>query len=153
MAISPVGLGMGALLVDQLSPDWLWVAEGCGMIALGLVCLDFYLFILCMWEHCHFIHIYQKWESDPIADGFNLPCGCWKLNSGPLGQLVLLAAELSLKLWLCLKKSYWRSHFCTLVILLISALFTVQCAIFLTTNMYITWRHSKVIQEFWVNWA
>jgi hypothetical protein len=33
----------------------------------------------------------QKRGSDPIIDGHEPPCGCWKLNSGPLKlQLVLL---------------------------------------------------------------
>jgi hypothetical protein len=36
----------------------------------------------------------QKRASDPIIDG----CGCWKLNSGPLEeQLVLLTIETPLK--------------------------------------------------------
>jgi hypothetical protein len=34
---------------------------------------------------------------DPIADGCKPPCGCWKLNSGPLEeQSVLLTAKPSL---------------------------------------------------------
>ena len=37
---------------------------------------------------------YQKRASDPITDGFEPPCGCWELNSGPLEeQSVLLTAE------------------------------------------------------------
>jgi hypothetical protein len=37
---------------------------------------------------------YQKRASDPITDGWEPPCGCWELNSGPLEeQLVLLPAE------------------------------------------------------------
>jgi hypothetical protein len=34
----------------------------------------------------------------PITDGFELPCGCWKLNLGPLEeQLVFLTTEPSLQ--------------------------------------------------------
>jgi hypothetical protein len=37
--------------------------------------------------------------SDLITDGFEPPCGCWELNSGPLEeQSVLLTAEPSLQL-------------------------------------------------------
>jgi hypothetical protein len=36
----------------------------------------------------------QKRASDPITDGYQPPCGCWELNSGPLEeQSVLLTAE------------------------------------------------------------
>ena len=36
--------------------------------------------------------------SDPILDGFEPPCGCWDLNSGPLEeQSVLLTTEPSLQ--------------------------------------------------------
>ena len=36
--------------------------------------------------------------SDPITDGCEPLCGCWELNSGPLGeQSVLLTDELSLQ--------------------------------------------------------
>ena len=36
----------------------------------------------------------QKKASDPITYGCESPCGCWELNSGPLGeQPVLLTAE------------------------------------------------------------
>ena len=36
----------------------------------------------------------QKRASDPILDGYKLPCGCWELNSGPLEeQPVPLTAE------------------------------------------------------------
>ena len=41
---------------------------------------------------------HQKSALDPITDGCEPPCGCWKLNSGPLEeQSVLLTAELSLQ--------------------------------------------------------
>jgi hypothetical protein len=28
----------------------------------------------------------QKRASDPITDGYEPPCGCWELNSGPLEE-------------------------------------------------------------------
>jgi hypothetical protein len=38
----------------------------------------------------------QKKAPDPITDGYEPPCGCWELNSGPLEeQTVLLTSELS----------------------------------------------------------
>jgi hypothetical protein len=41
---------------------------------------------------------HQKKASDPTTDGCEPPCGCWKLNSGPLEeQLVLLTTEPSLQ--------------------------------------------------------
>jgi hypothetical protein len=47
-------------------------------------------------EYTVFRH--QKRALDPITDGYEPPCGCWKLNSGPLEeQSVLLTAELSLQ--------------------------------------------------------
>ena len=40
----------------------------------------------------------QKRAPDPITDGFEQPCGCWKLNSGPLEeQSMLLTSEPSFK--------------------------------------------------------
>ena len=40
----------------------------------------------------------QKRAPDPITDGFEQPCGCWKLNSGPLeDQAMLLTSEPSFK--------------------------------------------------------
>ena len=36
----------------------------------------------------------QKRAPDLITDGYESPCGCWELNSGPLGeQSVLLTSE------------------------------------------------------------
>ncbi|EDL09734.1 RIKEN cDNA A230091H23, isoform CRA_b [Mus musculus] len=41
---------------------------------------------------------HQKRASDPIADAWEPPCGCWKLNSRPLEeQSVLLITEPSLQ--------------------------------------------------------
>ena len=37
----------------------------------------------------------QKRASDPITDGYELPCGCQKLNSGLFKEL--LTTELSLQ--------------------------------------------------------
>jgi hypothetical protein len=46
--------------------------------------------------------------SDPITDGCEPPCGCWKLNSGPLEeQSVLLATEPSLQPLLFIFKSWF----------------------------------------------
>ena len=40
----------------------------------------------------------QKRASDPITDGYEPPCGCWELNSGPQKeQSVLLTSEPSLQ--------------------------------------------------------
>ena len=48
--------------------------------------------------HCCCLQTHQKRASDPITDGCEPPCGCWKLNSGPLAeQSVLLTAEPSLQ--------------------------------------------------------
>ena len=50
-----------------------------------------------MWVHCSCLQTHQQRVSDLITDGRELPCGCWKLNSGPLEeQLVLLTTEPSL---------------------------------------------------------
>jgi hypothetical protein len=39
----------------------------------------------------------QKRASEPIIDGYELPCDSWQLNSGPLEeQMVLLISEPSL---------------------------------------------------------
>jgi hypothetical protein len=41
---------------------------------------------------------HQKRAPDLIIDGYELPCGCWELNSGPLEeQTVLLTSEFSLQ--------------------------------------------------------
>jgi hypothetical protein len=32
----------------------------------------------------------QKRTSDPIINGFELPCGCWELNSGPVEEQQVL---------------------------------------------------------------
>jgi hypothetical protein len=48
--------------------------------------------------HCCSLQRCHKRASDPITDGCEPPCGCWELNSGPLGeQSVLLTAEPSLQ--------------------------------------------------------
>jgi len=48
--------------------------------------------------HCSCLQTHQKRASDPIMDGCEPPCGCWDLNSGPLGeQSVLLTSEPSLQ--------------------------------------------------------
>jgi hypothetical protein len=44
------------------------------------------------------LQTHQKMTSDPITDACEPPCGCWKLNSGPLEeQSVLLTAEPSIQ--------------------------------------------------------
>ena len=56
------------------------------------------VFILCMGVHCCCLQTHQKRASDPITDGYEPPCGCWELNSGPLEeQSVLLTTESSLQ--------------------------------------------------------
>ena len=54
--------------------------------------LDVYL-ILCMWAHCSCLQTHQKRASDPITDGCEPPCGCWELNSGPLGEQSVLLLD------------------------------------------------------------
>ena len=52
----------------------------------------------------------QKRASDPrtgVMGGCELPCGCWKLNSGPLQEQVLLNAEPSFQL-----KHFYSSVVC-----------------------------------------
>jgi hypothetical protein len=44
--------------------------------------------------YCHSLEAHQIKASDPITDGCEPPCGCWKSNLGPLEeQSVLLTAE------------------------------------------------------------
>jgi hypothetical protein len=53
--------------------------------------LNIYLFIICKYTP-------EKRASDLIMDGYEPPCGCWDLNSGPLEeQSLLLTAEPSLQ--------------------------------------------------------
>jgi hypothetical protein len=55
----------------------------------------FYLFIICKYTVAVFRH--QKWAPDLVMDGYEPPCGCWDLNSGPSEeQSVLLTVEPSL---------------------------------------------------------
>jgi hypothetical protein len=47
-----------------------------------------------MWVHRHCLQTHQKRASDAISDNCEPPCGCWKLNSGPLEeQSVLLTTR------------------------------------------------------------
>jgi hypothetical protein len=44
-------------------------------------------------------HRGQKKALDPlelVTDGWEVPCGCWESNLGPLDEQVLLTAEASL---------------------------------------------------------
>jgi hypothetical protein len=51
-----------------------------------------------MSAHCCSLQTQQKRASDPITYGCEPPCGCWKLNSGPLEEHpVLLTTEPSLQ--------------------------------------------------------
>jgi len=55
------------------------------------------LFIVFYMRHCSCLQTHQKRALDPITDGWEPPCGCWELNSGPLEeQSVLLTTETSL---------------------------------------------------------
>jgi hypothetical protein len=66
--------------------------------SLSLSILSLSRFILFIWIHCSCLQTHQKRASDPITDGYEPPCGCWELNSGPLEeQSVLLTAEPSLQ--------------------------------------------------------
>ena len=38
--------------------------------------------------HCFCLQTHQVRSSDLITDGNEPPCGCWDLNSGPLGRSV-----------------------------------------------------------------
>jgi hypothetical protein len=44
----------------------------------------FKIYLMCI--HCC-LQTYQKRASDPFTDGCEPPCGCWVLNSRPLGRL------------------------------------------------------------------
>ena len=51
------------------------------------------------------LQTHQKRASDPITDGCEPPCGCWKLNSGPLEeQSVLLTISPAHVLHVCLNE-------------------------------------------------
>jgi hypothetical protein len=57
-----------------------------------------YLFIYYMEVHCSCLQTLQKRASYLITDGWEPPCGCWDLNSGPLKeQSVFLTTEPSLQ--------------------------------------------------------
>ena len=49
-----------------------------------------FLLLLCIWVYCSYLQTHQKRAPDYIADGWNLPCGCWELNSGPLEEQSML---------------------------------------------------------------
>ena len=67
-----------------------------------------------MWVHCSCLQTHQKRAWDPITDGYELPCGCWKLNSGPLEeQSVLWRAFSALNHWAispALKKEFSKGQ-------------------------------------------
>ena len=61
----------------------------------SLYCQAFYLFIYFkdsfiyyILVHCSWLQTLQKKASDFVTDGCEPPCGCWDLNSGPLGRAV-----------------------------------------------------------------
>jgi hypothetical protein len=57
-----------------------------------------YLFYVCEYTVAVSRHTRQKRAPDLIIDGCKPPCGCWKLNLGPLEeQSVLLTTEPSLQ--------------------------------------------------------
>ena len=65
------------------------------------ICLFVCLFV------CSCLQTHQKRASDPITDGYESPCGCWELNSGPSEeQSVLLTAEPSLQTFSCLSSCF-----------------------------------------------
>ena len=51
----------------------------------ALFFLKMYLF-LCVWVHCNCLQTHHKRASDPIIDGYEPPCICRELNSGPLEE-------------------------------------------------------------------
>jgi hypothetical protein len=55
---------------------------GCPVLLLFFKDLFIYLFIICKYTAA----VIQKRASDLITDGFEPPCGCWDLNSGPLEE-------------------------------------------------------------------
>jgi len=60
--------------------------------------LRFIYYIYYIEVHCSCLQTHQKRASDLITDGYEPPCGCWDLNSGPLEeQSVLLTTEPSLQ--------------------------------------------------------
>jgi hypothetical protein len=59
---------------------------------------SFLRFIYLYYVYQYNIALFRHKASDPIADGYEQLCGCWELNSGPLGeQSVLLTTESSLQ--------------------------------------------------------
>jgi N6-adenosine-specific RNA methylase IME4 len=67
------------------------------------------LFISCMWVHYHCLQTHQKRALDPITDGCEPPCGCWELNSGPLGRAVSALNHWAISLaWK--NFFFWRSN-------------------------------------------
>jgi hypothetical protein len=66
---------------------------GCfGFIYLFLFFLRFIYYYISV--HCSCLQTHEKRASDLIMDGYEPPCGCWDLNSGPSEeQSVLLTAE------------------------------------------------------------
>ena len=51
-------------------------------LSLSLLCLK--IFICFIWVFC--LHSHQKKTSNPITDGCEPPCECWRLNSRPLKE-------------------------------------------------------------------
>ena len=57
--------------------------------------LKIYLVYVCEYTS---LQTYQERASDLVTEGWELACGCWELNSGPLEeQSVLLTTEPSLQ--------------------------------------------------------
>jgi hypothetical protein len=57
-----------------------------------------FLFILYIWVHCRCLQTHRKRASDLITVGWEPPCGCWEMNSGPLEeQSVFLTSDPSLQ--------------------------------------------------------
>jgi hypothetical protein len=58
----------------------------------------YYLFNVYEYTVAVFRHTRRRQASDPITDGYEPPCGCWELNSGPQEeQSVFLTTEPSLQ--------------------------------------------------------
>jgi hypothetical protein len=110
-------------------------------VFLGFFFLVLFCFVLFyVWVHCYCLHAHQKRTSNPSTDGCKPPCGCWKLNSGPLvEQSVLLTTEPSLQPpWFCFfngKYWVWRelAHYLRVVADLPEDLFLVMVSILLNT--------------------
>jgi hypothetical protein len=88
-----------------------------------------YLFILCIWVHIALFRHTRRGHQIPLQMVVSHHCGCWKLNSGPPEeQLVLLTAEPSLQSK-NIKFKKWNTHENTIIV------YSFLALLFLTLKM------------------